>query len=69
MAQRLSFQQIQILRKLNTASCSASGFGRLYTGCNLYRSLNILLNKHLIMKNGGNYTITKDGKIVLILFS
>jgi predicted transcriptional regulator len=67
MAKRLSFQQIQILKRLNYSPCSASDFGRLYIGCNLYRSLSTLKNKGLITGNK-KYYLTEKGKIVLELF-
>ena len=69
MAKRLSYQQIQILKTVNRKSCSANEFGKLYTGCNIYRALNILTIRGLISHSGNKYYLTERGKIVLALFT
>jgi len=69
MAKRLSFQQIQILKTLERKPCYASEFRKLYVGCNVYRSLYLLMRKNLIARSGNIYHITKTGRIVLALFT
>ncbi len=68
MAKRLSFQQLQVLRRLNLKPQSANKFTDLYTYANLYRALNTLERKGLIVKKDTLYEITLNGKVILNLY-
>lgn len=68
MAKRLSFQQIQILKKLVINPCYANELTHIYSYANLYRSLNLLICKQLVMKIGNKYKITHNGIIITKLY-
>ncbi len=68
MAKRLSFQQIMILKKLAIKPCYANELTKIYSYANLYRSLNLLISKQLVMKLGNKYQITHNGIIITKLY-
>ena len=69
MANKLSFQQIQLLRKINIKPSAPTEFRYLYTGCNIYRALQTLRSRKLIIFSNGKYHITRNGIIVLALYN
>ena len=68
MAKRLSFQQLQVLKRLSVKPQSANKFINLYSYANLYRALNMMEQKGLIVKKGILYEITLNGKVILNLY-
>lgn len=64
MTRGLSYQQLQILKKLAQKPCEAYEFRRYYSYSNLYTALKLLMKKGLIRKEGRKYFITQKGYIV-----
>lgn len=68
MAKRLSYQQLQILKRLRTKPQDINNFLDIYSYSNLYRALNLMRIKGLIIKNKKLYEITLRGMVILNLY-